>query len=97
MRILSIKHHLSADHSSSTYHFIAADRLTAEERRFVTDLTDRQPRGRNLQFHYVGDWQDIPWEWIKELLGGPYDVMVSESYDHWRAELTLPYDEKLYN
>jgi hypothetical protein len=97
MRILSIKHHLSADHSSSTYHFIAADKLTAEERKFVGDLTGKQPRGRGLNFHYFGDWHDIPWEWTKKLLSGPYDVMVGESYDHWQAELTLPYDKALHD
>ncbi len=95
MRILSKKRHLSADHSSSTYQFLAADKLTDDERSFVTGITGQAPKGRGLYIHYWGE-REIPWEWHKKLLSGPYDVLVSESYDHWLAEFTVPYDAALY-
>jgi len=85
----------ATDHSSSTYEFYSLDRLTKEQKETVERLTGQQPRGRNIGFHYWGDFQDIPSNWIEELLSAPYDIMVSESYDWWSTKMSLPYDEDL--
>jgi hypothetical protein len=94
MRILSIRHTYDGDHSSSSYEFFSFDRLTAEQRAAVRELTGESAR-RHLRFHYMGDWSDIPGEWPDRLLSMGYDVMVSESYDWWSVCLSMPYDAEL--
>jgi hypothetical protein len=94
MRILSIRHAFDADHSSSSYEFFSFDRLTAEQRAAVSELTGESAR-RHLRFHYVGDWRDIPSDWPDQLLNMGYDVLVSESYDWWSVCLSLPHDPTL--
>ena len=95
MKIMSCCTGYATDHSSSTYEFYSLDRLTKEQKEAVESLTGQQPRGRNIGFHYWGDFQDIPSNWIEELLSAPYDIMVSESYDWWSTKMSLPYDEDL--
>jgi hypothetical protein len=94
MRILSVRRSYQADHSSSSYEFFALDRLTSEQREAVQSLTGESPR-RHLRFHYMGDWQDIPADWSGKLLTLGYDVLVSESYDWWAVQLSLPHDPAL--
>jgi hypothetical protein len=91
MRILSIRRGFEADHSSSSYEFFALDRLTPEQRAAVRELTGESGR-RHLRFHYMGDWSNIPDEWPDKLLATGYDILVSESYDWWSVQLSLPYD-----
>ena len=93
MRILSMRRGFDADHSSSTYHFFAIDRLTAGQRQAVQALTGESAR-RRLRFHYGGDWS-LPDGWDDKLLTLGYDVMVSESYDWWAVYLSLPRDPEL--
>ena len=93
MRILSIRRAFDADHSSSTYEFFAFERLTAEQRAAVQQLTGKSAR-RHLRFHYGGDW-GLPSGWDTKLLASGYDVMVSESYDWWGVYLSLPHDPEL--
>lgn len=93
MRILSVRRHFEADHSSSTYEFFALQRLTPEQREAVHALTGESAR-RHLSFHYMGDWS-IPPDWEEKLLAGGYDIMVSESYDWWAVYLALPLDADL--
>jgi hypothetical protein len=95
MKILSYCAGYATDHSSSTYEFYSLDRLTKEQKETVERLTGQQPRGRKISFHYWGDFQDIPSGWVEKLLSDPYDIMVSESYDWWSTEMSLPYDEDL--
>jgi hypothetical protein len=95
MKIISCCTGYATDHSSSTYEFYSLDRLTKEQKEAVECLTGQLPRGRNISFHYWGDFQDIPLNWIEELLSDPYDIMVSESYDWWSTRMSLPYDEDL--
>lgn len=95
MKIMSCCTGYATDHSSSTYEFYSLDRLTKEQKEAVERLTGRQPRGRNIGFHYWGDFQDIPSGWVEKLLSEPYDIMVSESYDWWSTRMSLPYDEDL--
>lgn len=94
MRIISLRQGFDADHSSSTYEFFALNKLTAEQRAAVEALTGESPR-RHLQFHYQGDWSDIPSNWPDELLVLGYDILVSESYDWWAAHVSLPHDPDL--
>lgn len=94
MKILSQRQSFDADHSSSTYQFFALDPLTSEQRTSVKELTGESPR-RHLQFHYRGDWKDIPSDWPDKLLTMGYDILVSESYDWWAVHLSLPYDADL--
>jgi len=95
LKIMSCCTGYATDHSSSTYEFYSLDRLTKEQKETVERLTGQQPRGRNIGFQYWGDFQDIPSNWIEELLSAPYDIMVSESYDWWSTKMSLPYDEDL--
>jgi len=95
MKIISCCTGYATDHSSSTYEFYSLGRLTTEQKEAVERLTGQRPRGRNIGFHYWGDLQDIPSNWIEELLSDPYDIMVSESYDWWSTKMSLPYDEDL--
>lgn len=95
MKIISCCTGYATDHSSSTYEFYSLDRLTKEQKEAVERLTGQWPRGRNISFHYRGDFQDIPLSWIEKLLSDPYDIMVSESYDWWSTKMSLPYDEDL--
>ena len=95
MKIISCCTGYATDHSSSTYEFYSLDRLNKEQKEAVERLTGQRPRGRNIGFQYWGDFQDIPSNWIEELLSGPYDIMVSESYDWWSTKMSLPYDEDL--
>jgi hypothetical protein len=94
MHILSLRRGFEADHSSSTYEFFALDRLTAEQRAAVRELTGESPR-RHLSFQYMGDWSDIPHDWTDKLLTLGYDIMVTESYDWWGVYLSLPRDPAL--
>jgi hypothetical protein len=94
MRILSVRRSFEGDHSSSSYEFFALERLTPEQRAAVQELTGESVR-RHLRFHYRGDWSDIPSGWPEKLLTLGYDVMVSESYDWWAVELSLPHDPAL--
>jgi hypothetical protein len=95
MKIMSCCTGYATDHSSSTYEFYSLDRLTKEQKEAVESLTGQRPQGRNIGFHYWGDFRDIPSNWIEELLSDPCDIMVSESYDWWSTEMSLPYDEDL--
>jgi len=94
MRILSVHHGFSADHSSSTYEFFALQPLTAAQRAAVQALTGEAGR-RHLSFTYHGDWSDIPSAWPDKLLASGYDVLVSESYDWWAVHLSLPHNPEL--
>jgi hypothetical protein len=95
MRIMSCCTGYATDHSSSTYEFYSLDRLTKEQKEAVESLTGQRPTGRNIGFHYWGDFRDIPSGWVEKLLRDPYDIMVSESYDWWSTKMSLPYDEDL--
>jgi hypothetical protein len=94
MRILSVHHGFSADHSSSTYEFFALQPLTSEQRAAVQALTGEAGR-RHLSFTYHGDWSDLPSAWPDKLLTSGYDILVSESYDWWGVHLALPHDADL--
>jgi hypothetical protein len=94
MRIISLRRGFDADHSSSTYEFFALNKLTAEQRAAVEALTGELPQ-RHLQFHYQGDWRDIPHDWPDRLLTLGYDILVSESYDWWAVHMSTPLDPNL--
>lgn len=93
MRILSIRRVFEADHSSSSYEFFALGKLTPEQRAAVQKVTGESPR-RHLRFHYWGE-RSIPFEWEEKLLALGYDILISESYDWWGVQLSLPHDPAL--
>lgn len=84
MEILSVRHGFTADHSSTSYEFLAIDRtLDAEARAEIAKLSRRaEPTDRHVSFSYQVDGYDIPGGW-EPLMRQYYDVMVSESYDWW--------------
>ncbi|MDD3925098.1 MAG: hypothetical protein PHT33_00395 [bacterium] len=84
MKVISVNRGFTADHSSTSYEFLAVDRLLSqEERSKVASLSRRaQPTSRKVSFIYHADGYDIPGGW-EPLMRDYYDVMFSESYDWW--------------
>ena len=84
MKILSIRRGFLADHSSTSYEFLAVDKpLDARARADVSRLSSRvRPTTRKASFVYHADGYDIPGGWAA-LMAKHYDVMYSESYDWW--------------
>lgn len=84
MKIFSIRKGFQADHSSTSYEFLAIDKpLNNSQRKKVASLSSRaRPTKRRVSFIYHGEWNDLPGGW-EPLMGNYYDVMYSESYDWW--------------
>jgi hypothetical protein len=84
MRILSVRRGFLADHSSTSYEFLAIKKpLGAKARAAVSRLSSRaQPTARRVSFIYHAEGYDLPGGW-EPLLFKYYDVMYSESYDWW--------------
>lgn len=95
MKILSIRKGFQADHSSTSYEFLAIDKpLNHTEREDVSDLSSRaNPTRRRVSFIYHGDWSDLPGGW-RPLMEKYYDVMYSESYDWWTLAMAFTTDQK---
>lgn len=93
MKILSVRNGFTADHSSTSYEFLAVDKaLNAQERKAVASLSSRaEPTARRVSFTYHVDGYDIPGGW-EELMEKYYDVMHCESYDWWT--LAIAFDAK---
>lgn len=94
MRILSIRRGYDADHSSSTYEFFSLNGLTSEQYDAVEKLTG-QSASNHLIFNYRGEFHDIHRSWTEKLLTMGYDILVSESYDWWEVQLSLPHKPDL--
>jgi hypothetical protein len=84
MKVLSVRRGFLADHSSTSYEFLAIDKpLDASARAAVSRLSSRaRPTSRRVSFIYHADGYDIPGGW-DDLMRRYYDVMYSESYDWW--------------
>jgi len=84
MRILSVRRGFLADHSSTSYEFLAIKNpLGAEARAAVSRLSSRaRPTARRVSFIYHAEGYDLPGGW-GPLLFKYYDVMYSESYGWW--------------
>lgn len=95
MKILSVRRGLLADHSSTSYEFLAVDKpLGARARAAVARLSSRaRPTRRRVRFIYHADGYDIPGGW-EPLLFKHYDVMYSESYDWWTLAVAFDTDNK---
>lgn len=91
MKIISVSRGFTADHSSTSYEFVAVDKpLNAEQRKEVRSLSRRcRPGARRVNFIYHADGYDIPGGWVR-LLKSYYDVMYSESYDWWTLAMAFP-------
>lgn len=90
MKIISIRKGFTADHSSTSYEFLAADQpLDQAAREEVSSLSSRvQPSRRRSSFIYHAEGYDIPGGW-KPLMKEHYDVMYSESYGWWKFSLAF--------
>lgn len=95
MKIISVKKGFTSDHSSTSYEFLAVDKvLSKKERQAVASLSSRaDPTGREVSFIYHADGYDIPGGWEK-LMEKYYDVMYSESYDWWTLAMAFDYLEE---
>ena len=84
MEILSVRRGFLADHSSTSYEFLAVDRpLDTRARAAVSRLSSRAcPTSTRVSFQYHGDWNDLPGGW-EPLMRRHYDAMYLESYDWW--------------
>jgi hypothetical protein len=90
MRIISVRQGFTADHSSTSYEFLAVDKpLSKEAKKKVAALSSRaNPTSRRVHFVYNVDGYDIPGGW-RPLMEEHYDVMYSESYDWWLLVMAL--------
>ncbi|MHB9025126.1 MAG: hypothetical protein ACYC7E_13295 [Armatimonadota bacterium] len=90
MKIISIRKGFTADHSSTSYEFLAIDRpLDAAAQAQVAKLSRRaEPTERSVSFIYHMDGYDIPGGW-QPLMAHYYDLMISESYDWWTFALAF--------
>lgn len=95
MKIISVKKGFTSDHSSTSYEFLAADKiLSKKERQAVASLSSRaNPTAREVSFIYHADGYDIPGGW-ETLMEKYYDVMYSESYDWWTLAIAFDYSEE---
>jgi len=90
MKIISVKKGFTSDHSSTSYEFLAVDKvLNKKERQAVASLSSRaNPTAREVSFIYHADGYDIPGGW-ETLMEKYYDVMYSESYDWWTLAIAF--------
>lgn len=95
MKILSVRKGFHADHSSTSYEFLAIDKtLDPSQRKKVASLSSRaRPTKRKVSFVYNGEWNDLPGGWLP-LMEKYYDVMYSESYDWWTLAIAFDADAK---
>jgi hypothetical protein len=84
-----------ADHSSTSYEFLAVDRpLDAKARAAVARLSRRaRPTPRRVSFVYHPEGYDLPGGW-EPLMARYYDVMYSESYDWWTLVVAFDTQDK---
>ena len=90
MKIISVRNGFTADHSSTSYEFIAVEKaLGKKDRAAVSSLSSRaDPTSRRVSFIYHADGYDIPGGW-EALMEKYYDVMYSESYDVWTLAIAF--------
>ncbi len=95
MRIISIKRGFTADHSSTSYQFLAVDKpLNKEEIEEVRSLSSRaRPNSRKVSFNHNIDGYGTP-RGRTNLLKNYYDVMYCEDYDFYNLSIALNVDEK---
>lgn len=98
MKIISIRKGFQTDHSSTSYEFLAIDKiLDSSQREDVANLSSRaRPTKRRVSFIYHGDCNDLPGGW-RPLIKKYYDVMYTESYDWWTLAMAFEADQKIIN
>lgn len=94
MRIISIKRQFESDHSSSTYRFYTRKKLSEEKKKEIEKLTGRKGGGK-LEIKYSGE-REISSDLELKILRY-YDVEISESYDWWTSQISIDYEDKLFN
>ena len=95
MKIISERKGFQADHSSTSYEFLAIDRKLGKlEKTAVSNLSSRaNPTSSRVSFIYNGDYSDLPGGW-EPLMAKYYDAMYSESYDWWTLAIAFHADKK---
>lgn len=95
MKIISIKSGFAADHSSTSYEFLAVDKPLNKNDRAVVSLLSRRanPTSRRVSFIYHVDGYDIPGGWEK-LMEKYYDVMYCEDYGWWTLAVAFETSEE---
>ncbi len=95
MKIISERKGFQADHSSTSYEFLAIDqKLGKPEKAAVAKLSSRaNPTSSRVSFIYNGDYSDLPGGW-EPLMAKYYDAMYSESYDWWTLAVAFHADKK---
>jgi len=95
MKIISERKGFQADHSSTSYEFLAIDRKLGKlEKTAVSNLSSRaNPTSSRVSFIYNGDYSDLPGGW-EPLMEKYYDAMYSESYDWWTLAIAFHADKK---
>ena len=95
MKILSVRKGFLADHSSTSYEFLAVDTpLDKKAKESVSRLSSRvRPTSRRASFIYHGDFADLRGGW-EPLMTKYYDVMYSESYDWWTLAMAFDANKK---
>jgi hypothetical protein len=93
MKIISFIKGFTADHSSTSYEFLAIDKALGKQAKAeVAALSSRaRPTARRVSFNYTVDGYDLPGGWLK-LMEKYYDVMYTESYDWWTLALAFNTD-----
>lgn len=96
MKIISERKGFQADHSSTSYEFLAIDRkLGKQEKAAVSNLSSRaNPTSSRVSFIYNGDYSNLPGGW-EPLMAKYYDAMYSESYDWWTLAVAFHADKKI--
>ncbi len=96
MKIISERKGFQADHSSTSYEFLAIDRkLKKADKEDVSRLSRRaDPTSSRVSFVYHNDAYDLPGGW-EPLMVKYYDVMYSESYDWWTLAFAFEGDVEL--
>ncbi len=94
MKIISVRKGFTADHSSTSYEFLAIDKpLDHDAIEDVGSLSSRAfPTDRAVSFSYNVDGYDTPGGWWP-LMEEYYDLMYSESYDWWMFAVAFPVTE----
>lgn len=98
MRILGERAYFQADHSSTSYLFYSPKRLDEKTKQLAASFSRRARVGTHTAgYTYNVEGYDLPQGAENKLLAGPFEVMVSESYDWWTLVFAVPYsDESLH-
>ncbi|MBI2939322.1 MAG: hypothetical protein HYY04_02705 [Chloroflexi bacterium] len=92
MKILGERTTFQPDHSSTSYLFYSPQRLDEHARRLAGSFSRRaRVETHTAAYTYNVEGYDLPAGAEDQLFAGPFEVMVSESYDWWTFAFTVPH------